>query len=228
MKISIVIPAYNEEAYLEKCLISLANQLEKPYEIIVVDNNSTDKTVEIAKKFGARVLKETKQGIVPARNTGYNKAKGDIIARTDADTRVQPDWTKRIRENFEKDPELLGLSGSAHYYDFPDLLQYKNWIIPGASNFVKFFMKHDGMFGFNLALRRKTWEAIKEEVCSDDDKIHEDTDLAIHIAKYGKVFMDKSILVETSLRQIKRKNIYLDYFVLKSFRTVNPRRHLHD
>jgi glycosyltransferase involved in cell wall biosynthesis len=224
-KISVVIPAFNEELRIATCLNKILAQIEKPFEIIVVDNNSTDKTARIAKKMGAKVVKESVQGRRAARDAGFNAATGDIIARIDADTLIPPDWTRKIREHFEKDEKLMGVSGSAHYYDFPEMLQYKNWIIPGASQFVKFFRRHDGLFGFNLALRKSVWEKIKGEICLDDDKIHEDTDLAIHIAKYGKVLLDKTILVETSLRQLQRKKEYFDYFVLKTLRSVDPRRH---
>jgi len=62
MKISVVIPAYNEEKLLKKTLESIRDQIEKPFEIIVVDNNSTDKTAQVAKKMGAIVIKEVKQG----------------------------------------------------------------------------------------------------------------------------------------------------------------------
>lgn len=228
MKISVVIPAFNEEKYIAKCLESLKNQIEPPYEIIVVDNNSTDNTVKIAKKFGVKIIKEKIQGIRPARDAGFNEAKGEIIARTDADTIAPKDWTKRIRESFSNDNTLLGLSGTAHYYNIPDILQHKNWVATSAPKFVKFFMKHDGMLGFNLALRKKTWDMVKNEVCLDDSQMHDDADLAIHIAKYGKVFFDKEIVVHTSLRQLKRKKELIDYIVIKSLKTVWHKKHFKD
>lgn len=223
MKISIVVPAYNEEEYLEACLISLKNQIEKPYEIIVVNNNSSDRTVEIAKKFDVKIIKETKQGRTPARNAGFNKARGDIIARTDADTRVPPNWTKRIRQAFEKDPKLLGLSGSAYFDKLPTFLQFHTWMITGSSKFIKLTMKHDGMMGFNLALRKKTWELVRDEVCLDDSKVHEDADLAIHIARHGKVFFDRSIVVQTAPRQLARIRTTTEY-IHRGFKTVNHHR----
>ncbi|MDD5054512.1 MAG: glycosyltransferase family A protein, partial [Candidatus Nanoarchaeia archaeon] len=68
--ISVIIPAYNEEDSIEKTLISLKNQKTKvPYEIIVCDNNSTDKTFKIAKKIADKTVKEKKQGGAYARNT---------------------------------------------------------------------------------------------------------------------------------------------------------------
>jgi glycosyltransferase involved in cell wall biosynthesis len=226
MTVSVIIPAFNEEAYIEDCLKYLQYQIEKPFEIIVIDNNSTDKTVELAKKFkDVRIISEKKQGITFARNAGFNEAKGDILARTDADTRVQPDWIKKIKEAFEKDEKLLGLSGPGHYYDIPDMVQYKNWVTVIAPKFIKLFMNHDGMLGFNMAIRKTAWDLIKNEICLDDSHIHEDADLAIHLAKHGKVFLDETLVVQTSLRQLKKRKKLFDYLVMKSIRTVDPRRH---
>lgn len=211
MKISIVIPAYNEEKYLESCLESLKNLIEKPYEVIVVDNNSTDKTVKIAKKFDVKVVKEKTQGITPARNSGFNAAKGDIIARIDADTRVQPDWTKRIREHFESDPKLLGLSGSAYFDKLPSFMKFHTWLATGSSRLVHFTMRHPAMLGFNLALRKKAWELVKDEVCLNDKDVHEDMDLAIHINKHGKLLFDNTLLVNTSSRRLGKPKSLIEY-----------------
>ena len=102
MKVSVVIPAFNEEKYIGKCLKSVVNQIMPADEIIVVNNNCTDKTEVIAKKFGARIVKEKVQGMTPARNRGFNSVKYEIIARTDADTVVPKDWIKIIKNNFKK------------------------------------------------------------------------------------------------------------------------------
>ena len=100
--ISVVIPAHNEEKYIGKCLNSIRKQTFKDYELIVVDNNSTDDTSKIAARYGARVIKETKQGITPARERGFKEAKAEIIARTDADAIVSPNWLKTINHTFKK------------------------------------------------------------------------------------------------------------------------------
>ena len=72
LTISVVIPAWNEEKYIEEALDLIAKQTIQPLEVIVVDNNSVDNTVAIAKRKGARVIKEARQGITPARNAGFN------------------------------------------------------------------------------------------------------------------------------------------------------------
>ena len=102
MKVSVVIPAYNEEKFIRKALKSVTNQLVDADEIIVINNNSSDKTVEITRSFSVRIIDEKKQGMISARNTGFDNAKYDIIARIDADVQVPPDWIQRIKRNFEK------------------------------------------------------------------------------------------------------------------------------
>ena len=110
-EISVVIPAYNEAKYLPKCLESIIKQTFNNYEIIVVDNNSTDNTAWIARSFGARVVKEKIQGMIPARERGFREAKAEIIARTDADTVVTKDWLEKIFRTFQTNPEVIALSG---------------------------------------------------------------------------------------------------------------------
>ncbi|HET6924501.1 MAG TPA: glycosyltransferase family A protein, partial [Candidatus Saccharimonadales bacterium] len=86
LTISLVIPVYNEEDHLDACLRSVMAQRIPFDEIVVVDNNSTDKTLWIARTFpNVRIVRETRQGVVHARSTGFDHARGDIIARIDAD-----------------------------------------------------------------------------------------------------------------------------------------------
>lgn len=86
--ISVIVPAYNEQHYIKKCLESLMNQdLAKTfYEIIVIDNASTDKTSQIVKKLPVKLVYEPKRSVVKARQKGVNEALGSIVASADADT----------------------------------------------------------------------------------------------------------------------------------------------
>lgn len=210
MKISVVIPAYNEEKYIAGCLQSLIQQTEKPDEIIVVDNNSRDKTAEIAKSFGVTVINEKKQGRTPARNAGFNKAIGDIIARTDADTIVPKNWIAKIRKHFQ-DSTVVALSGPSKYYNIPSLIQVKNWPMHVFFKSFKRVFGHECLYGPNLAIRKAAWEKIKNTICQNDNIVHEDVDLAIHIAPYGKIVFDSKLLVTCSARRWKHPAPYLEY-----------------
>ena len=199
MKVSVVIPALNEANYIGACLKSLLAQTVKPYEVIVVDNNSRDKTAQIAKELGARIIHESQQGIVYARNAGFNAARSEIIARCDADTVLPVNWIEEIVKVFEKH-NIVAVSGPVYYYDAPFFMR-----LPIYSRLFFVFMRllqgHHTLLGFNMAVKREAWNVVKEKVCNDP-VIHEDIDLSIHLAKIGKVFYDTNLIVQSSARRI--------------------------
>lgn len=203
MKVSVVIPAYNEEVYIEKCLCSVINQTMKADEIIVVDNNSTDKTAKIARGLGVNVVSEKTQGMTPARNKGFNTARYDIIARCDADTLVPNDWIEIIKKNFES-RDIDGLSGPVYFYDSKFLKSAKTY--PSKIILESFKLMSKGkrhMMGPNMALTKKIWEKVKDIVVLDDAKVHEDMDLSLKIAKVdGIVAYDKNLVVGISARRL--------------------------
>jgi glycosyltransferase involved in cell wall biosynthesis len=155
MKISVVIPAYNEEKYIGKCLQSVLDQEEKPDEIIVVDNNCTDKTVEIAQKFGARIVKERKQGMIFARNAGFNAAQYEIIARTDADATLPKDWVSKIKKAF-KDPELGALSGPTYYCNWPKSAKISHYPSLVLFDALSLLLKNGCLYGPNMFRSEKS------------------------------------------------------------------------
>ena len=101
--ISVVIPAYNESDNIQTCIDSLKAQSlpQKNYEIIVVDNNSTDNTLELIKKLGVICTVEYRKGPAAAKNAGIRLAKGNIIAFIDGDCIATKDWLKNIVSGFE-------------------------------------------------------------------------------------------------------------------------------
>ncbi len=105
-EISVVIIAYNEEEYIFGCLASLAEtQSSRPIEIVVVDNNSTDRTAEIVEACGARLIPETRQGYGFARQGGLEAARGNIVLTGDADTLYPPRWAEEMAKPFD-DPTV--------------------------------------------------------------------------------------------------------------------------
>lgn len=196
MKVSVVIPAYNEEKYIGKCLQSIFNQEEMPDEIIVVDNNCTDKTIEIAEKFGVKIVKEKNQGMIYSRNAGFDAAKYEIIARTDSDAILPPDWISRIKKAFE-DPNLDALSGPTYSYNWPRSARVS--YLPSLMLFdiLSFLFKNGCLYGPNMSLRKAVWEKVKSDVCLDGKKVHEDIDLSIHLNKIAKIKFDNKLIVGT-------------------------------
>lgn len=213
MKISVVIPAFNEENYITACLTHLFKQEELPDEVIVVDNNSTDKTVEFAKKFPVKIMTEKNQGITPTRDKGFNAAKYSIIGRIDADTLLPPHWIKEVKKRFELDPKLIAFSGATIFKNkhLDKLLK-----VPGMIYYASFkkIMGCDCLYGPNMAIRKKAWKKVRSFTCTDDKLVHEDADLAIHLAELnlGKIIFDPHFLVNVSDRRWKKINYsYIEY-----------------
>lgn len=201
MKVSIVIPVYNEGGHLAACLEAIAAQSHKPYEVIVVDNNSTDESVAIAASFPfVKIFSESRQGVVYARDSGFNAARGEIIGRIDADTVVDRDWVKNIQLVFA-DPVLDAVSGRVSYYDLPwrrvvsqmDLV-FRQWIATGMGREVF-------LYGANMALRKSAWLKARNDVCRESG-LHEDFDLAIHMNRAGaRLAFDRRLSATVSLRR---------------------------
>lgn len=119
MKLSLVIPAYNEENYIGACLKSVMENAGDGFsEIIVVDNGSTDRTGEIAREWpGVQVVLEPHKGLTHARECGRLNATGDLVAYLDADCVFAREWLDTVEELFTRRPDAVSLSGPAIYVD---------------------------------------------------------------------------------------------------------------
>ena len=110
--ISVVIPAYNSADTLPACLQALQAQTfpSDRYEIIVVDDGSTDDTAKVARDSGVQVMSQPNAGQAAARNRGARAARGDILLFTDADCMPAPDWIEQMMAAFA-DPDVAGAKG---------------------------------------------------------------------------------------------------------------------
>ncbi len=109
-KISAVIPAYNRESTIKRCIDSVMNQTYPAYEIIVADDGSTDRTLDIiSEEFGDRVkiVRQDHKGAQAARNAGIRAAQGEYIAFLDSDDEWLPDKLKLQAQELDKDRDLL-------------------------------------------------------------------------------------------------------------------------
>lgn len=198
MTISVVIPAYNEEKYLPRTLASLAKLDRKPDEIIVVDGGSTDATANVARQNGATVIAVPHRGIGFARDKGLEKATGDIIAFTDADTVVPREWLTKIEETLSR-PGIVGVFGT---FRVPDgwwvYRWYVNWFQPWLNQIYYWF----GIYmapGQNMAFNRKVGLAVGG--FPEDFKIAEDIEMVTRLKKRGKVILRQDLIVSSSGRR---------------------------
>jgi len=102
-KVSVVVCAYNEESTIEECLRSLAQCTYPHLEVIVCDDGSTDRTMEIARRFPFRILELAHGGLSRARNAGMEAASGEIVAYLDADAACHPEWPFHLALSLEHD-----------------------------------------------------------------------------------------------------------------------------
>jgi cellulose synthase/poly-beta-1,6-N-acetylglucosamine synthase-like glycosyltransferase len=224
--ISVVIPAHNEEKLIERCLLSLINQTfpREKYEIIVVDNASTDKTRKIAKRHADKVIVEPRKGLLFARQTGFEAARGETILRTDADAFVPIDWLDRAWQNFQTNQKIVALSG--FYFDD------RNQFFLIVFSFMSIFLQHlmfkikgttNWLSGPCSAFKRDAFEKIGGFDLSSDPVIEDQLGIAWRIGKLGKIGFDKSWWVWFSGRRVEKQNLgglvgdYLIYQGLNNF-----------
>ncbi|MDD1669416.1 MAG: glycosyltransferase [Methanomicrobiales archaeon] len=200
--ISVVVPAYNEEENITACLESLNRQTlpRTEYEIIVVDGNSKDRTRELAAPLADLVFIQTSKRVGGARNDGAMKAKGEIVATTDADCVLPPDWLERIRNDFARHHPVQ-LYGTV--YPREEGLSYR--ISLGLANTFSRIGYHTGILyytlGCNTAFDRATF--IKAGMYRTIDA-GDDLEIALRMKKFGKVLLDPRLRVGFSMRRYKQ------------------------
>jgi len=195
-----VIPAYNEEQYLPACLRALRQQKDAPpYEIIVVDNASTDGTADIARQCGACVVTELRKGVAHARQSGFGAACGEIIASTDADTCVTPHWLAYIAAHFREDPGLGAVYGPVHWYDGRPV---ERWALKHPfvwAQWLSHRAHRDLWWGSNFAVRREVFR--KAGGFPVDWPSWEDIDLSLRVSRIARVSFDPDLVVYASSRR---------------------------
>lgn len=187
-----------------ECMKSLAHQTRPADEIIIVDNNCTDETIRIARKFDVIIIHETKQGIWAARSTGYDAATGDIIVCTDADARFTPNWLKNIESAF-KNPAVIAVSAPGKFYDGPrftnklaDMFYMEAFFL-----FVGLALTTRPLFGSNFAMRRTAWRKVRQTVHNQTEKVYDDIDLTYHLLPHGSIKFDRELYNYISIRPLR-------------------------
>lgn len=237
MKASIIIPAYNEEANIVATLVALTKQSFKDFEIIVIDNNSTDLTVDMVNGFISKskveiglthhikLVSETNKGTMWACEKGRRSSIGDIIIRVDGDCLPDPSWLESGMKFFD-DPSVSALSGPYDYFDGPVVFRalslYAQKYIYTITNYILRLLGRGGvMIGGNSFMRASALEAVggfnTGLVFYGDD-----TDTAKRMATKGNVIFSPKIVMKTSARRFISEGIiklslkYFYYF----FRTI--------
>lgn len=202
MKITIVIPVYNEADSLDACLRAIAAQTVAPFEVIVVDNNSTDDTRAVAAVFPfVRLLHQPRQGVIHARRTGFDAARGDLIARIDGDTILPADWLARL-QTVMADQAIDAVSGAALYYNVAASKLFNALDLFFRRRLSWQLKDRVYLWGANMAIRRRAWRRVRQHLCHQGG-LHEDYDIAIHLQEHGgSVVFDERLKAHVSSRRI--------------------------
>ena len=106
-KFSIIIPVYNVEEYVKKCLDSVFSQSFNDFEVIVVNDGSTDNSLEIVKDYNVKILNQKNKGLSEARNNGLKMATGEYILFLDSDDYICKDLLKNLNDSVDNYPDLV-------------------------------------------------------------------------------------------------------------------------
>ena len=196
MEISVVVPSYNAGQKIGRCVEALLQQdfPRANYEIIVVDDGSTDGTVDSLSRYPINVVRQKHMGPAAARNLGARASKGKIIAFTDADCAPKKNWLSTLLSNFA-DPSVGGVGGSYETGNRESVLARtigyeiadKHDNMPSSVDFIG---------SFNCAYRRDAFEKAGGFDVSFQIASGEDNDLSYRIFSMGyRLLFDRRAVV---------------------------------
>ena len=200
--ISVIIPSYNEAATIGRCLTALSHQTvpRSSYEIIVVDGNSHDRTREIAAEYADLVFIQTSERVPGARNDGFLRAKYDIVATTDADCVVTPDWIEQIIHSFQDKDVVLAFGPVTSIDNAPQnrkyVLLFDLLIRFGAITRLYYYT-----LGCNTVFR---FEALKQAGMYKIMDAGDDLEIGTRLRKKGKVVFNPRLTVGFDFRRYEQ------------------------
>lgn len=206
VRFSVVVPSYNEGAYIADTINSLrAQRFRGAWEIVVVDNNCTDDTADIARGLGARVVAEPRQGVCNARQRGAEASRGEIIVSADADTIYPTDWLDNIDASFRADHRVVAVAGPCRYTGGPLWGRVYGRLLFGSLNLI---YRLTGRICYatatNLAFRQGHWPGYDVRLTQGGDEL----DLLRRLRRSGMVSYDHANTVWTSPRRLTRGLLY--------------------
>jgi glycosyltransferase involved in cell wall biosynthesis len=214
--LSFVVPAFNEESYLDDCLEAILKQTAKllvgQTEIVVVNNASTDRTREIALRYpGVIVVDEPRKGLTFARQAGFLNTSGTLIANVDADSRLTPGWVDQVLAAFAADSNLVALSGPFTYYELTPMQQIgvRGFYLIAWLTYVinRYILRVGSMVqGGNFIVSRAALERIGGFNLAISF-YGEDTDIARRMSAVGDVLFTHDLKMFSSARRLKKEGL---------------------
>ncbi|GJQ24798.1 hypothetical protein BIY37_06970 [Candidatus Brocadia sapporoensis] len=228
MKLSVLVPAYNEEQSVLSCLNSLISLSYTDKEIIIIDDASVDRTPQIVETFLSKnvilVRREKNGGRAAALNSGLEIATGDAIITTDADTVVPADWLQRFKSQLER-PGVVAVGGAYQAQNRDKPLANATSILDQIMNgvFKKSFVPNK-LSGVNSAIKRDA--LLNSGGFNENSWWSEDSELGWKLSRIGKVVYDPENIVSTQYPDtwsgIWRRKFYWGYAMGLKFREQIP------
>jgi glycosyltransferase involved in cell wall biosynthesis len=205
-RFSIVIPCFNEADYVGATLTSLHQQTYTgSYELIVVDNNCTDGTAEIASAHGARVVAEETRGVCFARQKGTEVSAGEIVISADADTTYSTDWLARVDETFGTDESIAAVVGPCRYVGGPLWGRaYARLLFSGVQIVYRMTGRTMYVSATNIAFRKNCWPGYDLALTQGGDELG----LMRELRTRGRVVYLHDNPTFTSSRRLTRGLLY--------------------
>jgi glycosyltransferase involved in cell wall biosynthesis len=196
--ISVIIPAHNEEAYLEKTLTALRNQDYTAVEIIVVANGCSDRTAEVARGRCHRLIILSQKSLGVARNLGARMAQGELLIFLDADTLLEPDGLSVISSQFTRGVAAGTVKGE------PDSRRWPYRLIYFLKNFIHWSGLHSGSSGVIVC-----WRDDFVQLGGFDEalEVRENSELMRRLSRFGKYRYIGSTRAITSMRRYERRGV---------------------
>lgn len=226
--ISIIVPCYNEEKWIGECLRSIQSQEYEDYEVFIVDNVSTDKTVGVAEEFlrdgRFRLFKSTKHTRNAANgiNIGMSKAKGEIATWINADDKMQDNYLTSIIPYFSDQNIWFVRIGIYIWYDTKPLvyekvmplpwkelseIAFQNKVFPGSPYRTKLFHEMGGLFEEMNFFDWDFWVRCALNGCWAKGYKYTDCNLPLTIRKIHRPVEAETNNVDEGARQIIRKYV---------------------
>lgn len=218
-KVSVLVPAFNEEKYILKSLAALQQQDYPNYEVLIVNNASTDRTADVVRAFiyhqqltfKFRLLHESRQGTQFARECGRNAAAGDIIAQLDADCLPPGNWISNGVELLQQ-KNAAAVAGPYDYFDAKFFVRTltsisQMFIMQPLNTLVQLFRKGGVIIGGNVFIRASILEragGYNTALCFYGD----DVDIALKVSRYGQIVFTKKIIVRSSSRRYNASGFF--------------------
>lgn len=197
-KISVIIPAHNEEDYIGATLDALNRQDYPNCEIVVIANGCTDRTAEVAQEKCQRVMTLTQKGLGASRNLGGHIATGDLLIFLDADTLLEPHALRIIADQFTERHAGGTLKGQ------PDSDRFAYRVIYGLKNFIHRFVVRNGSSGVIIC-----WKKQFASVGGFDERLElrENSELIRRLKRFGGYKYIGTTAAITSMRRYDRRGV---------------------